>query len=76
MRKVCAIFGVILRTGMDSSAGEGPLTCGKGITVALCCLSPCTRGFSGAAQIRGSEETHAPSDFVLLPRVDQTNLDY
>lgn len=33
VRKVRALFGVILRTGMERSAGEGLSTCGKGISV-------------------------------------------
>lgn len=30
VRKACASFGVMLRAGMESGAGEGLLTCGKG----------------------------------------------
>lgn len=39
VRKVRALFGVVLRAGMERSAGEGLSTCGKGISVALGCLS-------------------------------------
>lgn len=44
VRKVCDLFGVILRTNTESSAGEGLPTCGKGMTVALVSFSLSVHG--------------------------------
>lgn len=60
VRKLCALFGVALRTGMGSSVGEGLYTCGKRVTVALRRLSP-FGGLSWTAHICTGGRTPARS---------------
>ena len=71
VRKVCALFGVILRAGPGRLAGRGgtPHMCETDNCCAEVSLSLCSGGLSGTAQICASGKTPAPSQTDCFPEL-------